>query len=137
METRSWPTGVLLVVIAVLTTLLVVGQRPRSAEAQASEGRTEKLIVVAASFGDESLLYLVDTSREVILVYAFHYPGTTFRSRDVRSGAFEFLAGRLYRWDAMLCAKREYSLKGLRGLHGLRPNGGPGSSEHEYKQAER
>ena len=137
MQNRSWPTVGLLAAIAVLLGLVLVLQRPPAAQAQVSEGSTGKIIAVAAPIGDESLLYLIDTSREVILVYAFHYPGISVRNRDVRSGAFEFLAGRLYRWDAMLSLKREYSLKGIRTLQGLRPNGGPGSSEFEYKQTGR
>ena len=137
MSMRSWPTVGLLAVIAVLLALLLAGHRAPTAEAQVSEGRAGNIIAVAAPIGDESLLYLVDTSREVVLVYSFHFPGISVRNRDVRSGAFEFLAGRLYRWDAMLASKRQYSLKGLRSLQGLRPNGGPGSSEFEYKQVER
>ena len=136
MQSRSWPTLALAVMIAILVAVLLVLQRTPSAEAQVSEGRTDKIIAIAAPIGDESLLYLIDTSREVILVYSFHYPGGGARSRDVRTGAFEFLAGRLYRWDAMLSSRREYSLKGVRSLHGMRPDGGPGSSEHAYKQVE-
>jgi len=136
MRSQSWLTVALLGVIAVLLALLVLVQRAPSAEAQTSEGRSESIIAVATHIGDESLLYLIDTNREVVLVYAFHFPGSTLRSRDIRSGAFEFLAGRLYRWDAMLSSKREYSLKGVRTLQGLRPNGGPGSSEQEYKQVQ-
>lgn len=137
MGNRSWPTAALLGVIALLLGVLIVLERSPAAEAQASEGRAGNIIAVATPIGDESLLYLVDTTREVILVYSFHHPGSIARSRDVRTGAFEFLAGRLYRWDAMLASKRQYSLKGVRQLQGLRPNGGPGSSEAEYKVLER
>lgn len=136
MVRRSWPTVALLVVIALLVGLLVVVQHSPSAQAQVSEGRAGDVIAVAAPIHDESLLYVIDTNREVILVYSFHFPGSTLRRRDVRSGAFEFLAGRMYRWDAMLTTKREYSLKGIGELHGLRPQGGPGSSEFEYKRVQ-
>ena len=136
MRNQSWPTAALLGVIALLLGLLIVLQRSPAAEAQASEGRSGSIIAVATPIGDESLLYLVDTSREVVLVYAFHHPGSLGRSRDIRTGSFEFLAGRLYRWDAMLASKRQYALKGVRQLQGLRPNGGAGSSEFEYKQTE-
>lgn len=134
MQNRSWLSVALLAAVAVLAALLLVIGRSPAAQAQASEGQSRNIIAVAAPIGDESLLYVLDTNREVILVYAFHYPGIGVRNRDVRSGAFEFVAGRLYRWDATLSAEREYSLKGVRRLEGLRPNGGAGSSEFEYKQ---
>lgn len=136
MVKRSWPTLALLAVIAVLLGMLVAVQHSPSAHAQVSEGRAGDIIAVAAPIQDESLLYLIDTNREVVLVYSFHFPGSSPRRRSVRSGAFEFLAGRLYRWDAMLASRREYSLKGIGELEGLRPNGGPGSSEFEYKRVQ-
>jgi hypothetical protein len=90
------------------------------------------VIAIAAPFGNESLLYVVDTAREVILVYGFHHPGQTTH-REMRNGAFEFLAGRLYQWDALLASKREYSIRGVRTLGGLRPLGA-GSSEEECRR---
>jgi len=122
----------LLGVIAVLLCLLLVLRHSPPAEAQVSEGRAANIIAVASSFGGESLLYLVDTTREVILVYGFHQPGH-HAVRDVRTGVFEFLAGRLYRWDALLASKREYSMRGVRTLRGLRVHGA-GGSEEEYKR---
>ncbi|MFW6108664.1 MAG: hypothetical protein ACOC8D_02505 [bacterium] len=136
MARRTWPTVALLAAIAVLLGLLVLVQHAPSAQAQVSEGRTGDVIAVAAPIQDESLLYLIDTNREVILVYSFHFPGSALRRRGVRTGAFEFVAGRLYRWDAMLVSRREYSLKGIGELEGLRPQGGPGSSEFEYKRVQ-
>jgi hypothetical protein len=131
MKGRSWTTLALLATNAVLLALLLIVRQPPAAWAQASEGRTDKVIAIAAPFRDESLLYVIDTSREVILVYGFHSPGTGTRG-DVRTGAFEFLAGRLYQWDLLLATKREYSIKGVRTLRGLRVHG-PGSSEEECK----
>ena len=68
MGNRSWPTAALLGVIALLLGVLIVLERSPAAEAQASEGRAGNIIAVATPIGDESLLYLVDTTREVILV---------------------------------------------------------------------
>ena len=137
MQHRVWVTMGLLAGISLLLVFMLALELVPMAQAQVSEGRVGGVIAIAAPIGQESLLYLIDTSREVILVYGYHYPGGGTTRRDVRSGAFEFLAGRLYRWDAMLASRREYSLKGVRTLRGLRPNGGEGSSEHEYKQLER
>jgi hypothetical protein len=136
-QPRSWLTVGLLAGIAALLALLLVLQFSPSAQAQASEGQRNGVIAVAVPLGRESLLYLVDTTREVVLVYGFHYPGSGATTRDVRNGAFEFLAGRLYHWDALLASRQEYTLRDARTLRGLRPSGGAGSSERAYKELER
>jgi len=129
MASRSWVTVVLLALNAMLLALLLVVRGARPARAQASEGQTDRVIAIAAPYGEQSLLYVVDTSREVILVYGFHSPGGTNR-RDLRVAGFEFLAGRTYRWDVLLCSKVEYSQKGLGTLRGLRVT----DSETQYKR---
>ncbi|MBM4033975.1 MAG: hypothetical protein FJ291_19660 [Planctomycetes bacterium] len=133
MSRQGWLTGILLVAVAVLAALLIVASRSPAAQGQVSEGQTDKVIAIAATQADGTLLYIIDTTREVILVYGFHSPGPA-RTGDMRTGAFEFLAGRPYRWDLLLSSKREYALRGVRTLTGLRPIG-PGSSEEEYKRA--
>jgi hypothetical protein len=122
----------LLAVVGVLVALLLAAWHMPAAQAQVSEGKVGNLIAIATNYGNESLLYLVDADREVILVYGFHQPGSGL-GRNPRTGVFEFLAGRLYRWDALLASKREYAIRGVRTLQGLRVNG-PGSSEEEYKR---
>jgi len=125
-------TSALLAAVVVLLAALLIAGVPGRARAQVSEGQAGTMIALAAPCGDGTLLYLIDTSREVILVYGFHQPGPS-RTAGLRTGAFEFLAGRLYRWDLLLCSKREYALRGVRTLSGLRATG-PGSSEEEYKR---
>lgn len=135
MRAKIWLTaGLLGLVLALLASLLCVQQRA-TAQATVSEGQADKLIAISASHADGNLLYLIDTTREVILVYGFSSPGTA-TSRELRNGVFEFLAGRLYRWDLLLAAKREYSSKGMAAVRGrgLRVRG-EGSSEEEYKRA--
>jgi len=132
MPDRSWVTVALLVVVAVLMAALLVVRQSPSAHAQASEGQAGRVIAIAAPYGEESLLYVIDTSREVVLVYGFHQPGQA-AGNDLRNGVFEFLAGRLYQWDLMLAGKREYSMKGVNSLRGLRVHG-PYSSEAEYQK---
>jgi hypothetical protein len=118
--------------LAVLLLGLLVGLRQAApAQAQVSEGRAGDIIALTTDLHGNSLLYLVDVSREVILVYGYQDFNQT-PTRDLRSGSFEFLAGRLYRWDALLATKREYAMHGVRTLRGLRPIG-PGSTEEEYK----
>ena len=137
MQGRSWPTLVLLAAIGACGVTLLLVCRAPSAQAQASEGTDGRVIAIATPLGRESLLYLIDTSREVVLVYGYHYPGSGAVSRDLRTGAFEFLAGRLYHWDALLSSRREYSIKGVQGIHklqGLRPAGPQNSSEAEYNR---
>jgi hypothetical protein len=133
MRAKIWLTaGLLGLVLALLASLLCVQQRA-TAQATVSEGQTDKLIAIAASHADGNLLYLIDTTREVILVYGFSSPGTV-TSRELRNGSFQFLAGRLYRWDLLLASKREYSISGFQNRRGLPPQG-PGSSEEQYKHA--
>ncbi len=133
MARQAWASCVLLAVAVVLVAAVLMVRSPRAAQAQASEGKADSVIAVATPCADGNLLYLIDTSREVILVYGFHTPGPA-KTQDMRNGAFEFLAGRLYRWDVLLATKQEYSMRGVRTLGGLRPFG-PGSSEEQYKRA--
>ncbi|MFP4056324.1 MAG: hypothetical protein ACLF0G_05610 [Candidatus Brocadiia bacterium] len=135
MDRRSWLTVCLLGVIVGLGALLLASRLLAPAHAQASEGQTPNVIAIATPYGDESLLYLVDTQRQVVLVYGFHEPGRT-GILDPRSGAFELLAGRLYRWDALMVSKHgEFALRGIGSLRGPRVYG-PGGSEEAYKTGE-
>lgn len=127
MQHRSWPTVGLLCIIAMLLGILLVPRDVRLAHAESSEGRAEGTIALTSAVGRDSLLYIVDTDREVILVYGFHVPGSRTSAGGVRTGVFEFLAARLYRWDALLASKREYSMKGIKTLHGLRVDGPDGA----------
>ncbi len=132
MARRAWVTGGLAALIAVFLTLLAALGLP-AAQGQMSEGQAAKVIAIASTLNDaNSLLYVIDTSREVVLVYGFFNTGPG-KFGDLRTGSFEFLAGRLYRWDLLLASKREYALRGVRGLGGLRALG-PGSTEEEYKR---
>ena len=131
MRNRSLVTIVLLFLVALLLGLLAGLHQAAPVQAGVSEGRAADMIALTTEVHGNSLLYLVDVSREVILVYGFQDINQT-ATRDLRSGSFEFLAGRLYRWDALLSAKREYAIRGIRTLRGLRPIG-PGSTEEEYK----
>lgn len=131
----SWLTLALAGVAAFSLGALLAERGAPAAHAQASEGKSEGLIALTSISAGESLLYLVDTRREVILVYAYHQPGRG-TSGDVRSGAFEFLAGRLFRWDALLASKHEYSLKGIESLEGLRVLG-KDSAKDLYERSNR
>lgn len=132
MTRRALVTGGLMGLIGLLVALLVVLGLP-AAQAQVSEGQTGKVIAIASTISDaSSLLYVIDTTREVILVYGYYNPGPG-KLGDLRAGSFEFLAGRLYRWDLLLSTKREYAHRGFRSSGGLRALG-PGSSEEEYKR---
>lgn len=101
MQHRSWPTVGLLCIIAMLLGILLVPRDVPLAHAESSEGRAEGTIALTSAVGRDSLLYIVDTNREVILVYGFHVPGSRTSAGGVRTGVFEFLAARLYRWEAL------------------------------------
>jgi len=53
---------------------------------------------------DASVLYLIDTNREVILTYAC-YPEGRSTSSLFNKPVFDFLNGRSYTWDAAYCQK--------------------------------
>lgn len=129
---HAWVTGALVAVIAVLLALLLGVRHVPTAQGEVSEGQADKVIAIASTQPSGTVLYLIDTNREVILVYGLHNPGPG-KVMDLRTCAFEFLAGRPYRWDLLLASKREYALRGVRSLSGLRALGA-GSSEEEYKR---
>lgn len=135
MKNPTWTTIALLAVIAALFGLLLARGTAPVAHAESSEGRAGGIVALTSTLGGESLLYLVDTEREVILVYGYHTPGSRARD-DLRSSVFEFLAGRLYRWDALLATRNEYSLKGLEALKDLRVLG-KGGTKDLYERANR
>jgi hypothetical protein len=139
MLNRASVAVTLLAIIAVLLGVLLLA---RVSPAQAvSEGQTDKVIAIASTFGGDrvgggdSILYIIDTTREVILIYGLSSPGQTV-TRDLRNASFEFLAGRLYRWDLLLSSKAEYSIRGVRTLRGLRVHGA-GSSQEEYQRLDK
>jgi hypothetical protein len=132
---RSWPTVILLCVIALLVGVLAAPLARSAAPAGSTEGQAAGLIAVTSAVETDSLLYLVDTNREVVLVYGYHVLAPRTSSGSARNGVFEFLAGRLYRWDALLAAKREYSIKGIKSLEGLRVDGPDGARSLVEKEA--
>jgi hypothetical protein len=132
---RSWLTVALLCLVALLLGVLVAPLATSAAPASSSEGQAAGVIAVTSAVDLDSLLYLVDTNREVVLVYGYHVPAPRIGSGGARSGEFEFLAGRLYRWDALLAAKREYSMKGIKSLQGLRVDGPDGARSLVEKEA--
>jgi hypothetical protein len=136
MRNRPLLSVLLVAILALLLGLLLGLRQSTPAQAQVSEGRAGDIIAVASTVAGGSLLYLVDTNREVVLVYGYQDFGPTGTHWDLRNGAFEFLAGRLYRWDALLSTKREYSIKTGWTRRGL-PAFGPRSSEEEYKRIEK
>ena len=135
MPIRSWLTVILLCLIALLLGVLAAPLATSATPASSSEGQAAGIIAVTSAAETDSLLYLVDTNREVILVYGYHVPASRTSSGSVRTGVFEFLAGRLYRWDALLAAKREYSIKGIKSLEGLRVDGPDGARSLVEKEA--
>mgnify|MGYP005867451397 CR=1 FL=1 len=70
MAKRAWLTAALLALVVVLLAALAALRLP-AAHGQVSEGQAGKVIAIASSMSEASnLLYVIDTSREVILVYA-------------------------------------------------------------------
>jgi len=84
----------------------VVAGNPGSADTPRGTGMgANGVIAVTGQYSnDASVLYLIDTNREVILTYACYTRnrGTTNAFADP---IFDFLNGRSYAWDAAYCQK--------------------------------
>lgn len=62
------------------------------------------VIAVAGQFSqDNSVLYLIDTKREVILTYACYSSRRSVGGAQFSTPTFDFLTGRTYAYDAIFC----------------------------------
>ncbi len=93
---------VLLVMGLCVTLISWIGSEFTQARAQGGGGgEAGEWIMVASTLREgEGLIYVINTRREVLLVYAYHRGR---RARDDRrfTGHLEILAGRHMRWDVM------------------------------------
>lgn len=100
---------VLIVGLAVVITSWL-GSEGAVARAQGGGGdASRKWIVVTSTIQTgESLLYMFNTEREVLLVYAYYRRSGPNRGTSRYRGDLEFLAGRHCKWDARYSQLRPY-----------------------------
>jgi hypothetical protein len=75
-------------------------------------------IVVASNLGEtgDGLIYVLDTERETLMVYAFYRRAGIARGANRFDGDLEFLAGRHVKWDSLFSSRYvfPYSMGGGR-----------------------
>ncbi len=78
--------------------------------AQADTGGAARqwILVTSTIQNGESLLYMFNTDKEVLLVYAYYRRPGTGRGPSRYRGDLEFLAGRHCKWDALYSRVRPY-----------------------------
>jgi len=65
---------------------------------------TNGVIAVTGQYSqNNSVLYLIDTKREVILTYACYSRGRGTAASQFNQPILDFLNGRTYSWDAIFC----------------------------------
>jgi len=93
----------LLVLLAVVMTSWVTSERVEAlAQGGGGSGSGDWLMVASELRSGEGLIYMFNTKKETLLVYAYHRgrrSRTTGRNRF--DGDFQFLAGRHCKWDLL------------------------------------
>jgi len=100
---------VLVVGLAVVITSWL-GSEGTVARAQGGGGSASgKWILVTSTIQTgESVLYMFNAEKEVLLVYAYYRRSGTTRGSSRYRGDLEFLAGRHCKWDALYSQQRPY-----------------------------
>jgi len=100
---------VLIVGLAIVITSWL-GSEGAVARAQGGGGSASgKWILVTSTIqAGESVLYMFNAEKEVLLVYAYYRRSGTTRGSSRYRGDLEFLAGRHCKWDALYSQQRPY-----------------------------
>ena len=112
-------TALMLLIVALIVVLTSwVASERTVARAQGGGGSASgKWILVTSTIQTgESILYMFNAEKEVLLVYAYYRRSGTARGTSRYRGDLEFLAGRYCRWDSLYSqlAPFPYSTKGRR-----------------------
>ncbi len=102
--------------VAALASWLSSEQSVARAQGGGGSASGSWILVTSTIQSGESLLYMFNTDKEVLLVYAFYRRAGTGRSTSRYRGDLEFLAGRHCRWDALYSqlTPYPYELEGRR-----------------------
>ena len=95
----------LVVALAIVVTSWV-GSEGNEANAQTGSAAGNWILVTSTIQPGESLLYMFNAEKEVMLVYAFYRRAGTARGTNRYRGDLEFLAGRHCKWDALYAQRR-------------------------------
>lgn len=105
-------TLLVLALVVVMTSWFASEHQPALAQG-AGAGRSADWIMVASTLREGAgLLYMFDTKREVLLVYAYHRGSRQgVRAKNSFAGDLQFLAGRHCRWDVLYSQLRPYPME--------------------------
>jgi len=95
----------LVVALAVVVTSWV-GSENNVARAERGSSAGNWILITSTIQTGESLLYMFNTERQVLLVYAFYRRAGTTRGASRYRGDLEFLAGRHCKWDTLYSQRR-------------------------------
>ena len=104
----------LLVIALVVTITSWVTSQHNQALAQGGGGsESGQWMMATATFGEqnEGLLYMFNTDKQVLLVYAFYRYQSTGKGSNRYEGHLHFLAGRLCKWDLLFSQLKPYNLE--------------------------
>lgn len=117
-ETLLKTALMLLIVVLIMVVTSWVATERTAARAQGGGGSASgKWVLVTSTIQTgESILYMFNAEKEVLLVYAYYRRSGNARGQARYSGDLEFLAGRHCRWDALYSqlAPYPYAIKGRR-----------------------
>ena len=104
-------TALMLLIIAlavVITSWVTSGHTEALAQGGGGSASGSWMMVSAEIQPGESLLYMFNADREVLLVYAFYRRAGVTRGARRYQGDLEFLAGRHCKWDLLYSQLRPY-----------------------------
>jgi len=136
MERKSFVLGAAVGVLVVVCFMVFLGQNSRESQAQGIAAASGNYVAITAPYGQrQSVLYLLDTKNETLLVYAFHPTTPSMAdSSPIVSGELSLLAGRLMRWDTLAISKKlRYHARKGEAKDKVQPD--PAVMEKEYKGA--
>ena len=109
LETLLKSALMLLVVLLAVVITSWVGSESREARAEGGGGANSGnwMMVSSELRPGEGLIYMFNTEKEVLLVYAFHR-GRRTDSNRLFTGDLQFLSGRHCKWDLLYCTLIPY-----------------------------
>ncbi len=99
----------LVVALAVLLTSWVAGERNDARAQGGGAAKADEWMMVASTLrAGEGLIYMFNTKKQVLLVYAYHRGRRAAGRRNNFDGDLQFIAGRHCTWDLLYSQQRPF-----------------------------